>query len=798
MKYGIVFRKIELNNKIIYQGVKKIKGNINENSEIQEIDENNKVISTYPELFSDNDIKNYVFFEISEESFESIPDDLRNSNLFLINDEGTLKQIGIPHEKEKIKLAFYNAYHDFDIVPKYDLNLEIENVRNALKEKVKGQDEVIENILSKIYNNQLFISSDLSHQEMSDFKTNILVMGPHGTGKSLIKNILVKEFTNIPIIEYELTGNLTKDVNNIMNELLSEAKGNVTLAERGIVIFDSMKETSKYFSDDGENLYLEEIRSILENNYFYNSETDEKIFNYSTVTNIVMFDIALKENESKSYNTFYSKADIESLMEFGFDQHIIYDLFNEEIVYMNEMTYDLALEILKDKKISPLYKIRNVFKKNNKTLKFSRGFVNKLIEHGLKLEEGFQGIIRILNYLIQKKGMQGDVIEFNVKDLDELSVGTANFDELLDEYDENSDSYNPNSTNLKVNVKNRTINGLKVSDAVKIITNKIKGQDEQVFRIVNSLYNQIMNRYKHFNKEQTRELKSSVLLIGSPGTGKTAILEKLATIFNIPYVREDATRFSGTGIVGADVDDMLKDLVDAAHGDRNLAQTGILFLDEFDKLAANHGNKVDIGGDVQRALLTVLEGANVQIRPSQREQFQPYEFDTTYLIVFAGGAFDGIDEIVKKRVKKERKSQIGFSSDNQQEINKKITSEDISEYGIDKQVSRRLPNIIHLNNLDEDILLEIINSKEGYVNLSRKSMEFEGIKLNISEGFKQSLAHKSFLDKKGASSIKTVFSKLLDEIDMKRANEDIEEVVLDENSLDYPENISYGKRKIKK
>ena len=795
MKYAIVLRKIELDENIYYQGVKKIKGNINENDEIELLDEDTKKeINTYPELLSDNDLSNYAFLEIDEQEYENAPDDLRNSNFFLMNDNGSLNNISGVYEKEKVKLAFYDLYHDFDIVPYYDLNEVIENIRLKLKEQVLGQDEVIENILSKIYNNQIFITSDLSHDEINKYKTNILLMGPHGTGKTLIKNTLINNLENIPIIEYELTGDIQKDVNEIIKELIIKADGNVTLAERGIVIFDSMKEKMSNFSDDGENLYLEEIRDILDNSILRSVENGEKLFDYSTITNLVMFDIDYKLDEIKDDNTYYSKVNFDTLTELGFDPHIIYDLFNEEIIYMNEMTYDLALSILKNSNISPLFKIQNVLKKNNKQLKFNQGFVNKLIEQGLNLDEGFQGIIRLLNYLTQKKSMKGNLIEFTIKDLDDLKVGTASFKDDYVEYENNNKNYS-NNTKLKVNVKERTINGLTVMDAVKIITNKIKGQDEQAFRIVNSLYNQVMNRYKNFDREQARDLKSSVLLIGGTGVGKTAILEKIATIFNIPYVREDATRFSGTGIVGDDVDDILKDLVEAANGNRNEAEQGIVFLDEFDKLAANTGNRVDIGGDVQRALLTLLEGAKISIRPNQKEFFEPYEFDTTNVIFFAGGAFEGIDKIVKNRILKEKGGKIGFTNELQKEIITDITSDDVHEFGIDKQTAARLPNVIHLNNLNEDVLLEIINSEEGFVNLSRKSYEFEGVKLNLSDEFKRNLAHKSHLDKKGARSIKTIFSGLLDTIDMERSKNDIEEVILDEKSIDNPKSISYIKRK---
>ena len=787
MEYAIILRKIELNDEIYYQGIKRFMGIKDDSGELKI----NDSISC-PELFSENDLGDYAYIDVDPEDYEKLQDDLRNSNMFLVKNENYIEEIKDIHLKERVKYAFHNKYHDFDIVKKYDLDKVINDIKVELKNNVKGQDEIIDNILSKIYNNQMFIISDLSQDEISKYKTNVLVMGPHGTGKSLILDVLKNNLSEIPIIKCELTGDVHKDLNGIIRGLITASSTNVTLAERGIVLFDSMKEKNGMFSEEGENLFLEEVRTILEQKELYSIDDGEVLFDYSNVTNILMFDIDYKEQETKD-GTYYSKVDFDTLLEYGFDPHFIYDLFNEEIIYMNEMNYELAYNILKDSKLSPLYKIKEVFEKNKKKLKFDSEFIEQLINQGLELGEGFQGIIRLLNYLTQKKNMTGKIIEFSAEDLKNLKVGTSSFEEYSDY--EIKDNKLPKNDQLKVDLEKRTINGLTVSDAVKNITAKIKGQDEQTFRIVNALYRQIMDQYKGFNREEARDLKASVLLMGGTGVGKTAILEKLATIFNIPFVREDVTRFSGTGIVGADVEDIIKDLIEKAHGDKVAAEHGIVFLDEFDKLAANAGNRVDIGGDVQKALLTLLEGAKISIRPGVREEFNPFEFDTTNNIFFAGGAFDGIKEIAAKRVLKEKGGKIGFSSNPTKEINKNITTEDVSEFGIDSQLAGRFPVVVSLNNLDEDILLEIINSEQGFINLNRKSYEFEGVKLTLSPEFKKSLARKSFLDKKGARSIKTIFSEILDNIDMERTNNDIEEIILDENSIENPKQIKYIKRK---
>ena len=787
--YAILLRKLEIDGEIYYQGVKKITGCINDNNELK-IDGEDLAV---PLVATEDDISTYSYYEADADLLSGVPDNLLDTNFFLKIEDGELSEIDSMFETEKVKLAFYNVFHDFNIIPDYDINSIIVNAKKNMKEKIIGQDNVIDNILSKIYHNQLFMSSDITNEDVLKYKTNALIMGPHGTGKSLIKEQLLKELDPIPVIEYELTGDVQDDVNNILKLLIRAANGNISLAKRGIVIFDSMKENSDYISDTGENLYLKELKQVLNQKKLRSAETGEVLFDCSMLTYILMLDIDYEHEEKEDAKPYYSRISMGELMEFGLDIYLLYDVFNEEIIYMNEMNYDLAKKILKDSNISPLIKIKKALEKTGKKVYFESKFVDKLINQGLDLDEGFQGILRLLNYVTQRKNIENKEIRFTLNDLDKLKVGTASVeDEFEDEKMEKNNSLNEV---LDINVEKRTINGLTVSDAVKKVTKKIKGQDEQVFRIVNSLYKQIMDQNKDFDTEQLKDLKASVLLMGGTGVGKTAILEKIATIFNIPFIRADSTKYSGTGIMGGDVEDILKDLVTKAKGDRKLAERGIVYIDEIDKLALNKGSNVNIGGDVQRSFLTLVEGAKVPIKPGFTETFESYEFDTTNVIFFAGGAFDGIDQIVKKRVLKEKGGKIGFTNDKLPEINESVTTDDISEYGLDRQLAGRFPKVVSLNNLDENILLEIINSDEGFVNLNRDSYRFEGVKLTLSPEFRKSLARKAFLDKKGARSIKTIFSQLLDQIDMDRINGDIEEVILDEQSLDNPKQITYVKKK---
>ena len=162
------------------------------------------------------------------------------------------------------------------------------------------------------------------------------------------------------------------------------------------------------------------------------------------------------------------------------------------------------------------------------------------------------------------------------------------------------------------------------------------------------------------------------------------------------------------------------------------------------------------------------------------------------------GAFEGIEKIKNQRIKKEKTgASLGFKENKEEKkVNEKITIDDLNQYGMSIQLMARLSNVISLNTLGEDILLDIIeNSEDGYVNLKKKAYEFDGVKIEMSDGFKRNLAKASYQDKKGARSIKTTFKRVLEEIDKNIVEDDIETVILNDDSLDNFKTIRYVKRK---
>ena len=786
MKYALIFRKLIVNNIVYYQAINKVSGIEIEDNRLHVtsgIYENQDISSMFSNDF-------LVYFEIAEDTYQNINVD---KTLFFKKVKNQILPLNDFQEENSVLMAFYRQFHDFRLIPDYDLNALIEKSRVMLEKRIVGQDKAISKILKKIYNNQMFFQSDLDYNDILRGKSNILVLGPLGTGKSTIKDILMETLDPIPVVSYSLTGNYQTDITEIIQKLYMASDGNLFLAEHGIVVFDDI---NKYMGVDLD-CYLKIIKQIVKAKLIYLRNQDNNLisFDYSKITNICIVDNDYDYDSYLNEDCFYTRISEESLEELGLNFEFLNEQFDGEIVFMEEMTYDLALKILKNKDISPLYAIKRVLELQGKKVRVSKNFVSELINYGLGSGDGFTGIVRLLKSLFQSKDFKRSVIYFQEEDFQKVNVGTILALDEDEEYLPSKNVADSSKYDLKVNVKKGTINNLTVLDTVLKIKENIKGQDEQIFFFVNAFYEHIMARYKGFTNHELNQLKSNVLLIGPTGVGKTAIVSNLARIFNLPFQRAIAPRYSQSGYVGANVDSILNDLVEAAGGDIKKAEQGILYIDEVDKISATY-DKVDMGLGVQHELLTLIEGDKRTIKIP--DMFNPeLTFDTSNLFVVATGAFDGLDKIVKQRVKKELGAdKIGFTNEKNVVSSSKITSDDLCQYGFDRQFVARFPNRIRLNNLNEDIFYQIVNdSKDGYIKLVLKSYRKSGVVVSLSEGFKRMLAKKAFEKKEGVRAIKGVFEDIKAVIDYNIQTENISEVILDENSFEEPKNIIFIKKR---
>jgi endopeptidase Clp ATP-binding regulatory subunit ClpX len=303
-------------------------------------------------------------------------------------------------------------------------------------------------------------------------------------------------------------------------------------------------------------------------------------------------------------------------------------------------------------------------------------------------------------------------------------------------------------------------------------------------------------------------IKSNMLLIGPTGVGKTYIIKLIARKIGVPFVKADATKFSETGYVGGDVEDLVRDLVHEADGDVKKAEYGIIYLDEIDKIASSgnmYGPDVSRTG-VQRNLLKLMEEAEVDLKTphdlaSQVEaameaqrtgKVTRHKINTRNILFIVSGAFNGLEDMIGKRLNMQR---IGFekgavSASDKQNLLKKLTTEDLMHFGFESEFVGRLPVYVVLNELTVDGLFNILKNRFSTVVLGKK-LDFRayGIDLKFSDEALQLLAERAHREKTGARGLLSVFEKTLIKFEKTLPSTEIKELMADKTLVENPEQV---------